>query len=389
VGEKFDLIDNELHSINIRLNEPKKDSWLKKNVTLVISIVALISSIGFTVYNIRKEIVKDSATSKAKKSEQIVQLALKLTDLAEKNAKLAAENPNVDASQLSVLLNYQRMVYISEIMDLMKDAKEGFPPDIYALIGNELKLNGQFEDALTYYKLEMDNAHTAVSKVVANRDLGGIYGILNSSFHNKDSSDYYWAESIRYGNTFSGDQKFIINGYTYKLRAGDEFYQGRTAFALQMIDSAKSQYQQLHENNMAKFSFLKMLDQMVEFNNKTDIKKLFFFLAGEWNTVPGSRAKAQFHFSQNPNGWYCYFEMYAGRNICCSLSGPIVSSSADHFTFSLQGIKKLDYPTQDGDRMKVSGSIRIFQNGSGCESLKIIFNELNGNKKEFVVCKNE
>src|SRR5690606_14628421 len=122
----------------------EEKDWWKRNTSLIISIVALTASLCFSFYGVtrtktkdKEEKVKGEKVNKANKIAEIERLTLKLTDLAEKYIKLPGENPNININQVSVLYNYQRLIYVHEIIALMKEVDEPFAPDVYALIRNE------------------------------------------------------------------------------------------------------------------------------------------------------------------------------------------------------------------------------------------------------------
>src|SRR5690606_27281225 len=103
-----------------------------------------------------------------------------------------------------------------------------FPPDIYALIANELKIDGQYVKALEFYRKELLHAESATSKVVAYRDLGNIYGIQNTPIYSPDSSIHYRRLSVQYSDSIHGEQRLSFKGYSYQLWAADELYAGNS-----------------------------------------------------------------------------------------------------------------------------------------------------------------
>lgn len=393
--EKIDLLENQIHLINSKLHEPEKKSWFSKNASLLISVIALTTSIAFSFYGIQKEKRREKEQnekaiqlSKTEKAQKIEELTLKLTQLVEKNTKLAAENPNVNVNTLSVLFNYQRLIYINEIMELIDGFDEDFPPDIYALIGNELKIEGQFEKALEFYYRELKSAKSATSKVVAYRDLGQVYGIINTQIFNADSSNYYRKLSVQFSDSIYGEQKFIFKGYSYQLWAADKFYSGNSEFALQLVDSARNQYLNLPENNNAKNYNLRMLGEMLEFENRKDLIKIFVNLSGEWVTSNRSTTNAKLHFYQNTNGWMCNLEIYESGKITYNLMGAMISMSDSHMTFSLQGMKKIYVPGYpSNDRTSSSASLKITKSDQNDNLLHVTLNEFNSESLKFIIYK--
>lgn len=290
--EKIQLIENQLHVINTKLHNPEKKHWWKQNIPLFISIIALMASIGFNSYGVFRDQSKDSqstqrerAIAKAGKIEEINQLILKLTDLQEKNIKLASENPNVDVTGLSVLSNYERLIYVNKILNLIDSLDTKFPPEVYALIGNELRYDGQFVKARRFYFDELANANTATSKVVAYRDLANIFGIPETGFQNIDSSRRFWRNSIIIADSIIGEQKYHYKGYGYQLWAGNEFFFGNPKLAMELIDSAKQSYSKLPGGNTAKEYNIRRLSQMVEFYNSRNVNSRLHCLAGEWKQM--------------------------------------------------------------------------------------------------------
>ena len=396
VEKKIDLLENQIHLINSKLHEPDKKTWLAKNASLILSIVALVTSISFTIYGIQKENTKDEQQqkkaielSKEEKQHRIEELTLKLTELAEKNTKLSAENPNVNVNVLSVLLNYQRLIYVNEIIELIEEYDSGFPPDIYALIGNDLKQDGQFKKALQFYRKEFFHAKSATSKVVAFRDLGQIYGIRNTPIFESDSSTYYRKLSVQYCDSIHGEQRLIYKGYSYQLWAADELYSGNPKLGLALVDSARIQYMNLPDNNSAKNYNLRMLSQMIEFEERKDLFKVFFNLTGEWTSVRKSDVDAKLHFYQNANGWSCNLEVYESGIITYNLGGSMISISNDHITFSLQGMKKMDIPGYPhNDRKGASSTLKITKYNDRDNILFVSLNEMNEQSKKFTIVKN-
>lgn len=394
--KKINLLENQIHLINSKLHEPDKKTWLAKNASLLLSIVALITSISFTIYGIQKENTKDEEQqkkafelSKEEKQQRIEELTLKLTELAEKNTKLASENPNVNVNTLSVLINYQRLIYVNEIIELIEENDSGFPPDIYALIGNELKMDGQFKKALGFYHKELSHAKSATSKVVAYRDLGQVYGIRNTPIFEADSSSYYRILSIQYSDSIHGEQRLIYKGYSYQLWAADELYFGNSKLGLALLDSARLYYMNLPDNNNAKNYNLRMLSQMIEFEERKDLFKVFFKLAGEWTSSRNSDVDAKLHFYQNSNGWVCNLEVYELGIVTSNLGGIMISISNDHITFSLQGMQKMDIPGNPyNDRKSASSTLKITKYKDRDNILFVSLNEMNEQSKNFTIIKN-
>jgi hypothetical protein len=386
-GDKIDLLENQIHAINIKLNSPEKVAWFKKNASLIISIVALITSMFFNFYGLSKQKTKDEASARSSKIERVEQLTLKLTELAERSIRLSSEGQNTNVNALSVLLNYQRLIYVNEILEIIDDIDEKFPSDIYALLGNELRNDGQFDRALKYYKLSLARSQTPTAKVVAYRDLGNIFGIPNTPIFSKDSSRFYWNKSLEESEKILGEQKYSYRGYTYQLLANFEFYLGNSDLGSKLVDSAKSEYLKLPENNASKQYNIGLLSQMEESDERKVINKSFAHLSGEWNTNLKSDIKATIQFAKNANGWYCNMEIFETGKIIYSMSGPFISVSKNHMTFTLQGMKRLDSVNMYNDRTQVLGSIKLSPDSKDEKTLYVRFNEVNGNEKRFLVCK--
>ena len=383
--EKIDLIENQIHSINIKLNTPKKEKWWKKNSSLIISIVALITSIGFTVHNLIKENTAEKEKSVSERIKKIENLTIKLTELSEKNLKLASENPNTDLNNLASLINYQRSIYINEIIESMNDFNEDFPPGIYDIVGNELRNEGHYNDALKYYKQGFSRSKTSNEKVIAYRNLGNIYGIQNTPIYKPDSSHYYWKKSISESNKILGEQKFTYKGYSYHLWAGNEFYKGNNEFAKKLIDSAIIEYSKLPENNQNKHFYIGQLIQMIEFDKRKDLNKISFNLTGDWKTLKSSSTRAEISFYKNVNGWFCNLEIFKKGRLEYNLTGALLSVTDDYMKFNLQGMKKLEFPSPYNDRTSVLASLKLSINSEDSDKLDVIFNEINGIRKKFKI----
>lgn len=384
---KIDLLDDHLHAINIKLNTSQRKSWLSRNSSLLISILALSISVGFSVYGIGKENEKDEQATKSQKVKKIEELTIKLTDIAEKNIKLTAENPNINLNNLSVLFNYRKLIYIKEITKLIGEVKYDFPPDMYAIIGNELKFDGQYEKAKDFYLLEKKNSTTSASKVVAYRDLGHIYGIPNTPVSDIDSSNYYRKLSITESDHLFGEQKYIIKGYSFQLWAADEFYKGNVHFANQLVDSSRTEYLKLPDNNMSLQNNLRMLTYMTNFENQKDITKTFFGLAGEWSSSSSNNVQQLLYFYQNSSGWFCTLEIFESGKISYSLSGKFLTVANGHLTFDVSGMKRISGKPYT-DRIQVLGSLKLFPNKNNQNSIEVELNEINGANKKFIISKN-
>lgn len=381
---KIDLLEDQLHSINIKLNTPQKKTWLSRNTSLLISILALLISFGFSVHSIIKEKEKDEIATKSQKVKKIEDLTIKLTDIAEKNFKLAGENPNINLNALAVLFNYQKLIYINEIIELMDGVNASFPPDAYALIGNELKFDGQYKKALEYYLLEKKHSKTAASKVVAYRDLGQIYGIPETPVSNIDSSNYYRKLSITESDNLFGEQKHTIKGYSFQLWAADEFYKGNVQFANQLVDSSRTEYLKLPDNNTSIQNNLRMLTQMTKIENQKDITKIFFGMAGEWRTGSSGSKKTVINFYQNTNGWFCMLEISEFGKVSYNLSGNLLTVTDGHMTFNVQGMKGVNGIPYN---LQVLGSLKLYPDKTDQNRIEVEFNEVNGDKKKFIVSK--
>ncbi len=385
LDKKIDLIENQIHSLNIKLNTPKKEKWWKKNSSLIISIIALVTSIGFTIHNLRKEDNANKEKTINDRTKKIESLTLELTELSEKQVKLASENPNVDLNNLNSLVNYRRAIYIKEIVKLMDDFNENFPPGIYDIVGNELRNEGNYKEALKLYRKGYSQSISPNEKVIAYRNLGRLYGIQNTPIFQPDSSNFYWKRSVKESEKISGEQKFINKGQSYQLWAGDEFYKGNSEFARKLIDSARFQYSLLPENNQNKHYAIGQLIQMIEFDKRKDLNKMFFGLNGEWETVGNTNFKSEINFFKNANGWFCSLEIYKNRKLEYSLSGPFISLNDDHIKFNLQGMKKLEFPTPYNDRISVFASIKFSITND--DNLNVTLNEINGKKRQFEIKK--
>lgn len=386
-AEKIELLENQIHALNIKINAPDRSPWWKKNASLVISILALVTTITVNVYNAQKEKRKEVTSSRSTKIEKIGQLTLKLTELAEKNFRLSSENPNVNVNGISVLLNYQRLLCINEITSLMEEVDTDFPSDIYALIGTELKNDGQFSKARDYYGKELLAANTPNERVIAYRDLGSLYGVTNTPISNKDSSDHYWKKSIEESDSLDGEQRYHFKGYGYQLWAGNEFYFGNVSRARVLIDSAKMSYLKLPDFNPMKHYSIAMLSQMIEMENQKEVNKTMVGLVGEWSTRPGSNVKARVYFSKNLNGIFCNLVLFEGDKPSSNLSGSFVSSASNHMTFMVQGMKRIPPPVPYMDKAQVFAIAEFTALNSNDYSLKVKVNGINGEALEFLIYK--
>ncbi len=383
--EKVDLVQNQLDILNTKLLNLDKKPWWKTNIPLLISLMALMASIGFSYYGVKRDQAKDlqsstkeKAIAKSIKVEEINQLVLKLTELQEKNIKLVAENPNVDVNSLSVLSNYQRLIYVNKILYLLDSLDGNFPPEVYALIANELKNDGQFVKARNLYFEELANAKTSLSRMVAYRDLASIFGVYETCFQNTDSSRFLWRKSIFISDSITGEQKYNYKGYGYQLWAGNEFYFGNTKFALELIDSAKQTYSKLPNSNTAKDFNLRRLNQMVEFYSGGNIESQLYRLSGEWTTRGEFEAKV--HFGQNMNMVMCSLESYEFGMPSYNLTGPFISMAGNYMTFNLQGAKKFYQGT-------VVASVKLYPDPNNKKIIYVSFNELNMKEKKFTIFK--
>lgn len=386
LNEKLEIIDNQIHSLNYKVNNPKKETWFKKNASLVISIIALTTSIVFTLYGNYKESVQNESSSESKRLQKIQDFALKLTSIAEKNAKLNSMGYFTNNQNMSVLLNTQRLFYMNQIIDLIQEERDSaLASDIYSLIGSELKMDGRYEDALKYFKLELKNTNSSASKVVANRNLGNLYGIKDTKIFKRDSSNFYWKQSISIAEQLPGELKHHYKGYSFQLWAGNELYSNNIESGLKLIDSARNEYLKLPDNNSIKQLNINMLSQMIENESMKEFKSVFFNLKGEWTTLSNNYETKYIYFYQNPGGWTCNLQFFKNNRLAYSLSGQLVSTSKEYMIFTVQGMKKIN--GQFSDRIQLLGTLKLFKDKSSEHILNASFNEINSIEEEFVLYK--
>ena len=387
---KIAQLEKEVQSLRSNLQEPGKESFIKSNSSLFISIIAITTSVAFSLYGIFKENriedeqqIKAIQITKEERIKKIEELTISLSELYERYAKLSSE-PNIDENTINSYLTYNKLIYINKIIALIDGFNDDLPPALFSLIGYELKQQEQNKKALDFFYLELKNSKTAIAKINAYRDLALAYGVNNSENYNPDSSYHYRILSIQFSDRIYGEQKFSYKGYSYYQWASNEFYNGNTTLAKSLADSAKNQYALMQDNNNQKNYYLKLLSRLLESENRKYLNKVFVNLSGEWNTPGTSKTKAHLHFYQNATVWMCSLELYDSEKISTNFTGTLISTTDRYMTFSLQGMKKLS------DREFVSGSsaiLRVSRINNYDNQLDVTLNDLYSNPLLFRIYK--
>ncbi|MTI30744.1 hypothetical protein [Xanthovirga aplysinae] len=260
-NEKIEFLENQLHALNKKINTPKKIEWWKKNIPLTICLIALVSSLIFNVAILRKSHFKKGSDFKAEKIKEVENLTLAILDVFEAGEYLLPK-PSMDI--LGTYNNYRREIYVKKIIRAMAQIDHKFSTNIYGIVGKQLESEGQFAEAIKYFGLARENARNPISRALAFRELGNIYGLFDTKIYNYDSSNYYWKQSLITSDSIIGDKKYYFKGYAYFLRGQRSYLQGYHDNAIALMDSAIIEFEKMSDYNPWKWESLDRVDGFLE-----------------------------------------------------------------------------------------------------------------------------
>ena len=250
---------------------------MSKNKSLIVSIIALIFSIYFSINQINSKRKSKDENNRSSAIKSIKELTLEMISAQQ---SMFSQQPVVghpNNSQINTLYQIKQDLHFEELLALAKQYEKLVHPDIFSFIGTEYFIRQDFFFAKEYYLKHLRYTITTRDKIQANRNLARMYSINEiSKVNNTDSSTFYWNQCLIEATKLNGELKDDIKGQTYISWAEQEFYNGNITKKDSLLENARKIY-----NSMPNISFNKLKGYDL-------IKSLEFQISNQYNPNPNN-----------------------------------------------------------------------------------------------------
>lgn len=334
-------ISREIHELNKRLDslEDRQDSddrtpWYKMP-SILISALALITSVAFTVFGLFTQSSEKKELGRAEKIKTIESAMERILEEESKYTQVA-NSPNVDQNSKMVgeqmfmtHLNYY-LEQIQEVYDTSLNAQiKG-----YLLLQYSVKLfnSGRYEEAIEVGVGALKVSKDSVNRAIICRSLANIY---SSPGKTQDSllSRGYRKRDLSIGSSMIGVQRLSFKGQSYYLWALEEYFSfGNSKGALTLLDSALSLYQLLPDHDARKGVMLGAIKNYRHmFIHQVPITNII----GEWNVYFGGNEYGIAQISQFGTGYQINMDVFEDKMLKLKVNGTAQVITVDNLRFNL------------------------------------------------------
>lgn len=235
LDEKFDLLKNEVDALQIALLS-QQTPWYK-NISIWISISALLFSFGTTLVSYERTKVQDIQALKSELRIVLQRLAQLPTQQFELSKKYKGDENAIGflASQInqeSTLLAKQSASIASKIPPELITSAE------YSSVALALQNSYQIGDALRYLELALKTSESVNDEVAALRGIANLYFISGQP----ELGRVKYQETLNVFSKYKGHNQFVQKSthiWTYRFWANSEAGMNRLDLANQKLDEAK------------------------------------------------------------------------------------------------------------------------------------------------------
>lgn len=190
-SEQLRLAQAEISEIRLERQEEKKPWW--RQTAVVISVIGLLLSSGFSLYTALDQVAQRKATALDSRLSDIV--ALRMED-ARQSVALASTNLTAYRSWSSVAV-VKRAMLIDEAVAAVRDLHDKISATAALAIGNELIQDGRYAEAERIAKVGLAVARASKSSTAALTNLlAQVYLLQGSPFYNPAKGRQLYHEAI-------------------------------------------------------------------------------------------------------------------------------------------------------------------------------------------------
>jgi hypothetical protein len=334
--------------------------------SIIISIVALSSTLVFNAVNYNDKITENRSKSIASKIETVNSSIDELLNIQEKNLT----TPN--NLNLSVTYNVKRRIVFEKLIRQVNEVKEHISPDAFSIIGEQYLFDGNFEEALKAYQEQIKavhryrqvhrNKYDFTYEIVAFRNLGYIFHIKETPFYNLDSAQHYRSLSVSECKNIKGEAGLSYKGVSYYYWALSCLNNGEQKLANTLLDSAYITFGKLSPANSTKSSMLLQVEG-IKTNNETNKNSIFDnVLGGIWTgRFPdnGKTYDLKAYITFNNFQANVSIDIFDGQTLVQQLSGFSRFSDRNRLIFNLQGFRAYRFPNQIGGTLILTENSRV------------------------------
>lgn len=300
--EQIDLLQRQVDQIQLKLLDEKKIKWYK-NPSLILSIIALISSLFFSIKSIQESKEKEKKQSETAKISSIKEAVTDLVNEEEKFMQITSNQYSDVASKNSAFMSYQAKTsyLLDKISNNLNDENiDELEPNLLINYGRFLYNSAKYEESRSAFEQVVKKSTDSLTIGISYRSLANIFA--NPSYHSSDSiiSRTYRQKDIRIAESFNGETKSDYLSRSYELWALDEYYHLKNLDeGNRLIDSARFYIQQFPDINMNKSVVENRLNETYNFYNNILIPTK---IAGEYNFYSSDKKHGRAYITTNSFG---------------------------------------------------------------------------------------
>lgn len=324
------LLQKQVDDLQKKASE-EKPKWYK-TPSIVLSILALTSSVIFSTRSIIKDI---NEKKEERASSALATIKNSIGDLVEEEDKYLKFSSNAAMDMMSksnagMVFEAKTGNIIDRITKIIIDRTskkvdtnyiKHIEPNLLLSYARFLQNKGRFSEAKDILENAINSSKDSLTIGICYRTLANIYS--NPSNPDCDSliSRKYRKTDIDIANTFRGDAKFSYLTRSYELWSMDEyFFFKNTGFGNKLIDSARRYANMFSDINVNKKVILNKLGETYSFYNSILVTSSN--LNGEYSFYSSDGKKGTAFISANAGGIFLNIDFINDNQLYCTLKGP-------------------------------------------------------------------
>lgn len=205
--------------------EVKKKWYGDRNA--LFTFLGIVISLLLGVYNVIDGIQKESKQDEGQTLDSIDKSIKELItiDRASRNS-----DPNMQTQ-----LHIRKSIIIASLLRKMDKVEDQLSPEVHVFLGRELMAVGEYENALKYLNLALNNKD---SDIRTKSITYGLLAHLNGLTNRPQDKETYWLKQISALESLEGKDKYIEFASAYESAAHSEYGFNESAQAETYLDSA-------------------------------------------------------------------------------------------------------------------------------------------------------
>ncbi|MDX2360745.1 MAG: hypothetical protein QNK23_08055 [Crocinitomicaceae bacterium] len=243
MSEAFENLEKRIGGLEKDLikNKPKKVRWYK-TPSIILSVIALTTSVIFSVFSIKNAQKEKEASSFGTKISSIEENIEKLMEAQmHYQENLTQQDLGINGkNSFGMLWNAQSNLLLDKIMDLYDDSTSAhINPNQLLQLGQNLQMTSRMLQSREVFLKALERSTNHSTKSIALRALANLFSIP-STYQDKNTSREYRKEEINLvKEQFYGEYLNQTLSRSFELWAMDEYFNiGDTILANTLIDSA-------------------------------------------------------------------------------------------------------------------------------------------------------